>query len=197
MIFTRCKSWSPASLLIRHHCAAHSSSHSACSRAEISLKPGRCSGMGCQQSRMRAASAAGVWAGMSGRRPRSITASAAWIPFRPAYGTCTQQKHDYRAPPRQHTGLPTQGVCCACAGWHARTCTEAAVQHEQAAGRSQACMHGANEGTEVGACLARGALPEHDAKGVDVGLLAVALICQHFWRHPLKRAQPACARSMA
>lgn len=37
--------------------------------------------------------------------------------------------------------------------------------------------------------LTRRALPEHDCKGVHVGLFGVALVRQHFWRHPLEGAQ--------
>ncbi len=74
----------------RSHHAAYCwrrAAYSASSRGTSAAKPGRWSGTGRQQSRMSSASAGGVCGGMSGRRPRTITASAAWMPSRPAYGT--------------------------------------------------------------------------------------------------------------
>ena len=53
-------------------------------RGTICAKPGRAAGSGCQHSRMSCARLAGVCAGTSGRSPRCITASAAWMPLRPA-----------------------------------------------------------------------------------------------------------------
>ena len=42
--------------------------------------------------------------------------------------------------------------------------------------------------------LASGAFPEHDGKGVHVGLFGVALVRQHFGCHPLEGAQAARER---
>ncbi len=41
---------------------------------------------------------AGVWEGMSGRKPRCMTASAAWMPLSPAYGTCVREQHNSLMP---------------------------------------------------------------------------------------------------
>ena len=47
---------------------------------------------------MSCARGAGVWEGMSGRKPRCMTASAAWMPLSPAYGTCVQKQHNLLMP---------------------------------------------------------------------------------------------------
>ena len=55
----------------------------------MSGNAGRDAGSAAQHSQMRADRGAGVPWGISGLSPRSMTARAAWMPFRPAKGICS------------------------------------------------------------------------------------------------------------